>query len=157
MHNFEVSSREKRFIEPCLWPVIESSFAFLNKEMEVLSGNTIEAPHMTLRPVPEVLDTVDMVSGFYKFPRVINAVMSKLRDIQSIIAQKAISIDNAVWFDCLSNDPNQCILFGVRDDNDVDLAASLEHPEYWSFASCAASAFPFPGAAKLAFVDFNLS
>ena len=83
--------------------------------------------------------------------------MSKLRDIQSIIAQKAISIDNAVWLDCLSNDRNQCILFGVRDDNEVDLAASLEQPEYLNFVSCAASALPFPGAANVAFVDFNLS
>ena len=74
--------------------------------MEVLSGNTIEAPQMTLRLVPEVLDTVNMVSGFYKFPRVINAVMSEFRDIQRVIAQKAIRIDNAVRFDCPSNDRN---------------------------------------------------
>ncbi len=69
---------------------------------------------MTLRLVPEVLDAVDMVSGFDKFLRVINAVMSELRNIQSIIAQKAISIDNAVWLDCLSDDRNQCILLGIR-------------------------------------------
>ncbi len=54
---------------------------------------------MTLRLVPEVLDAVDMVSGFNKLLRVIDAVMSELRDIQSIITQKAISIDNAVRFD----------------------------------------------------------
>ena len=74
--------------------------------MEVFSGNTIEASQMTLRLVPEVLDAVDMVSGFNKFLSVIDAVMSELRDIQSIIAQKAIRIDNAVRFDCPSNDRN---------------------------------------------------
>ena len=58
---------------------------------------------MTLRLVPKVLDAVDMVSGFNKLLRVIDAVMSELRDIQSIITQKAISIDNAVRFDRLSN------------------------------------------------------
>ena len=74
--------------------------------MEVFSRNTIEASQMTLRLVPEVLDAIDMVSGFNKLLRVIDAVMSELRDIQGIIAQKAIRIDNAVRFDCPSNDRN---------------------------------------------------
>ena len=112
---------------------------------------------MTLRLVPEVLDAVDMVSGFNKPLRVIDAVMSELRDIQSIITQKAIRIDNAVRFDRPSNDRNQCILLGIRDDDDVHLAASLEQPEYGNFTSRAASAPPFPGATKIAFVDLNLS
>ena len=123
----------------------------------MFSGNAIESSQMTLRLVPEVLDAVDMVSGFDKFLRVINAVMSELRDIQGVIAQKAISIDNAVWLDCLSNDRNQRILLGIRNDNDVHLAASLEQPKHRNFASRAASALPFPGAAKVAFVDFDLS
>ena len=94
--------------------------------MKVFSGNAVEATQMTLRLVPEVLDAVDMVSGFNKPLRVIDAVMSELRDIQSIITQKAIRIDNAVRFDRPSNDRNQRILLGIRDDNDVHLAASLE-------------------------------
>jgi hypothetical protein len=35
--------------------------------------------------------------------------------------------------------------------------ASLEQPEYVTLASRAASALSFPGAVKIAFVDFNLS
>lgn len=58
--------------------------------MEALSWNTIEAIQMMLRLVQEVLDPVDMVSGFQKFLRVINALMSEMRDIQSIIAHKSI-------------------------------------------------------------------
>ncbi len=112
--------------------------------MKVLSRDAIEAPQMMLRLVPEVLDVVDMVSGFDKFLRLINAVMSEVRKIQSNIAQKAISIDNAVWLDCLSNDRNQFILLGIRNNNDVDRSATLEHPEYCSFACRAASAPPFP-------------
>ncbi len=94
--------------------------------MEVFSGNAIEAAEMTLRLVPEVLDTVDMVSCFNKLLRVINAVMSEQKDIQGIIAQKATRIDNAVRFGCLSNDRNECILLGIRDDNDMHLTACLE-------------------------------
>lgn len=71
--------------------------------MDVFSGNTIEASQMTLRLVPEVLDAVDMVFSFNKLLRMIDAVMAELRDIQGIIAQKAIRIDNAVRFDCTLN------------------------------------------------------
>ncbi len=123
----------------------------------MLSGNTTETSHMTLRLVPEVLDPVDMVSGFDKFPRVINATMSEPGDIQSVITENAISIDNAVRLYCLSNDRKPCILPGVRNDNDVRLAASLEQPQHPNFASRAASALPFPGAASVAFVDVHLS
>ena len=125
--------------------------------MEAFSGNAIESSQVTLRQVPEVLDAVDMVSGFDKPLGVINAVMSELGDIQSVLAQKAISIDNAVWLDCLLNDRKQRILLGIRNDNDAHLAASLEQPKYRNFARHAASAFPFSGAAKVAFVDFDLS
>jgi hypothetical protein len=93
-------------VEPCRWPVIESPFTLLNKEMEVLSGNAIESFQITLRLVPEVLDAVNMVSGVNKLLRVIDAVMSELRDIQGIIAQKAICIDNTIRFYCPSNDRN---------------------------------------------------
>ena len=67
-----------------------------------------------------------MVVGFNKFPRVIDAVMSELRHIQSNIAQKAISIDNSVRFNRLSNVCKQCILLSIRDNNDVHLADSLD-------------------------------
>jgi len=65
-------------------------------------------------------------------------------------------IDNAVRFDCYSNNRNECILLGIRDDNDMHFAASLEHSEYRNFASHAVSTFAFPGAAQVAFVAFNL-
>ena len=80
---------------------------------------------MTLRLVPEVLDAVDMVSGFNKPLRVIDAVMSELRDIQSIITQKTIRIDNAVRFDRPSNDRNQCILLGIRGKHALWAAGTL--------------------------------
>jgi hypothetical protein len=48
-------------------------------------------------------------------------------------------------------------LLAILDDNDVHLVASFEQPEYRNYTSRAASALPFLGAAKIAFVDFNLS
>ena len=136
---------------------VETPLALFEEPIERLPRHAVEATQMPLGLVPEVLDAVDMVSGFNKPLRVIDAMMSELRDIQSIITQKAIRIDNAVRFDRPSNDRNQCILLGIRDDVDVHFATSLEQPEYGNFTSRAASALPYPGATKIAFVDFNLS
>lgn len=44
--------------------------------MKMLSDDTIEAQKLMLLLVPEVLNTVDIVSGFNKLLRVINPVMS---------------------------------------------------------------------------------
>ena len=76
----------------------------------MFSRNAIEASQITLCVGPKILDAIDMVSGFNKLLRVIDAVMLELRNIQRIIVQKAIRIDNAVRFDCPSNDRNECIL-----------------------------------------------
>ncbi len=43
---------------------------------------------MTIRLAPVFHDSIDMASGLNKFLRVIDAVISELKDIQSIIAQK---------------------------------------------------------------------
>jgi hypothetical protein len=51
---------------------------------------------MTLRLVPEVVDAVDMVSGFNIHPRVIEPGMLVISDLQSIIVQNSMSIDNVV-------------------------------------------------------------
>ncbi len=56
----------------------------------------------------------------------------------------------------LSNDRNQLFLLSIRDDDDVQLAVSLEQPEYQNFVSRAVSMLPIAGAARIAFVNFNL-
>jgi hypothetical protein len=49
--------------------------------MEMLSRYAVEPSQMTLRLVPEVLDSVDMVPGFNKPLGVIDAVMTKPENI----------------------------------------------------------------------------
>lgn len=59
---------------------------------------------------PDVVYTGDVVFGYNKLLRVIDAVISEIRRFDRIIILKAISIDNTVWFDGHSNDRNQRIL-----------------------------------------------
>lgn len=84
---------------------------------------------MMLRLIPRIFEAIEMVSGFNKLHRVIVVVMSELKGIRRIIAHEAICIDNTVRLDRSSNDRNQCILLGIRDDINVDLAAAHEQPE----------------------------
>ena len=41
---------------------VEPPFALLQEQVEALFGDTIEAPQMPFRLVPEVLDSVDVIA-----------------------------------------------------------------------------------------------
>jgi|LakMenEpi03Aug12_release.lakeMendotaPanAssembly.Ray.scaffolds.fasta_scaffold907465_1 hypothetical protein len=112
---------------------------------------------MTLRLRSEIFETHDMVSGIKEPLRVIGPVISELSAIRSIIAQKGISEYNAIRFDRLLNDRNQCILLSIRNDNSVDRSASPEQTEYQSFTCHFKSAVTFSGAANVTLVDLNLT
>ena len=53
----------------------------------MVPGSNVEAQKATLRLAPKDLDLIDMASGFDKFLRVVNLVISKHTDIQSIIVK----------------------------------------------------------------------
>jgi hypothetical protein len=77
---------------------------------------------MTLRLVPELLDTIYLVSEFNKFLIIINAMMLEITNIQSTTAKKSRTIDNYFRFDCPSDNFKHCILLGISYENDVNLA-----------------------------------
>ena len=61
---------------------IEAPLAFLQKPIETLFSDTIKTAHVTLGLVPEVLDTVDMMTASAnECLRVINAAVPKLGNI----------------------------------------------------------------------------
>jgi hypothetical protein len=108
-HYLEFIPRHKSYIKSYRWLVIIVQFAYCKKRCKCFFHNSIEKSQITLRLFPKVIVAVDMVSGFEKFLRVINAVMSELINTQSVIALNDISLDNALWLDCISIDRNQSI------------------------------------------------
>jgi hypothetical protein len=58
-----------------------------------LFRDAIEAPQMPLRLVPEVLNPVDMVSLIDEPLRVIDPNVVEIRNVQGIIARKAVRVD----------------------------------------------------------------
>jgi len=59
---------------------------------------------MTLRLVPIVLDSVDMIVLVSKELRVIDAIMFKCRDVRHVVAAPAVRIDDAVRLHLALND-----------------------------------------------------
>ena len=59
---------------------------------------------MSFGLVPEVLNAVDVIGLISKELRVVNAQMTELRDIQCIIGSEAVSVDDRIRFDFVSND-----------------------------------------------------
>ena len=68
--------------------------------------DAIVAPQMALRLVPEVFNSVDVITLIGKLFAVIDAMVLKLGDIQNIVSSKAVRINNAVWFDALADNPH---------------------------------------------------
>ena len=62
----------------------------------MLFQNTVEFTHVALRLVPEVLNSVDVIGSVCKHSGGVDTQMFELRNIQPVIASKAVSIYNTV-------------------------------------------------------------
>ena len=62
----------------------------------MLGRDTVKFAHMPLGLVPEVLDAVDGIGSVCKHSGVVDTQMFELRNIQPVIASKAVSIYNTV-------------------------------------------------------------
>lgn len=65
-----------RFVELSRWLLVKAPITFLEEEMEILSRYAVEESQITLRLIPEILDTADMVPGFNEHLRVMDAVIT---------------------------------------------------------------------------------
>lgn len=70
----------------------------------MILGNTIEFPHMTLRLVPKVFDTIDMVVFVYKEFGMVDVVVLEVGYIEHIIATPAVRIYDATRYNFVLND-----------------------------------------------------
>ena len=96
-------------------------------------GNPIEFPHVTLRLVPEILDSVDVVLLVGKELGMVDPQVLEVRDIQHIVGLPAVGINDAVGNDFALDDRYQGIGSGVGNDLRIDPASALQQAEYWDF------------------------
>lgn len=125
--------------------------------MEVLLGNAIVAPQMPLRLVPEVLDSVDVIDIVSKQFGVVDPHVMELRDAQHVISSEAVCTDYGVGPYLVPDDRKKHAGPGIRDDDGMNLAASLQKPEDWRLACCAPSTPAFPAPAKVTLINLGLT
>ena len=70
----------------------------------MLLGNTVKLPHMTLRLVPKILDTVDMILFVCKKFGMVDAKMLKVRDVQDVVTAPTVRIDDTIRHHLAFND-----------------------------------------------------
>src|SRR3984957_784064 len=81
--------------------------------------------------------------------------MVELGDVEDVTGGIRVGIDNRIRNDLLPDDGKERVFAKVGDHHGVDPAAALENAEDGDLAGCAAPAFAFPNAAKMAFVHLD--
>jgi hypothetical protein len=76
--------------------VIEASFALFDEEREMMLGYAVIAAQMVLGPVPEILDSVNVIVLVSKRDRMVDPQMPKLRDVEHVVAAESIGEEDAV-------------------------------------------------------------
>ena len=120
-------------------------------------GDTAVLSNMPLRLVPEVPDTVDVVLAINKPFRVVGPDVMKIRDVEGVVAGKAIHVDDAIRHDHVLDDGHQGLHAGVGDRSGVDLAATFEYAEDRNLAGGAATPLTLPLTTEVALVRFDLA
>ena len=92
----------------------------------MLFGNTVEFAHVALGLVPEILDTVNVISTLCEDLGVVDAEALKRADVQCVIAPPTVRINDAVWRYFTLDKGNQRLASGVRDDACVNLSTALK-------------------------------
>ena len=85
----------------------------------------------------------------------IDSVVMELGDVEDVIGGITIGIDNGIRNDLPPDDGKERVLADIGDHHGGDLAAALEDAEDGNLAGCAAPAFAFANAAKLALIHLD--
>jgi hypothetical protein len=136
---------------------IETPLALLQVEVEVDSWDAVEAAHMTLGLIPEVLDAVDVVLLIGEQFGVVDAVVLETRYVEHVVGAEGIGVDDAVGHDLVLDDGLQGLALGVGDDLGIDLAAAFEQAKHRNLAASPATALALAMASEVALVDFDLA
>ena len=93
--------------------IVKSKLTFFQKERERISIDPIILTQYSFGLIPKVLYAIDMVSTACKHERVINPLMRKQADIQSIVTAVTVRLYHAVRRYFTGYDRHQGLTFGV--------------------------------------------
>jgi hypothetical protein len=139
-----------------LW-CIETPLTLFQEEVKVSCWNTIEATHVPLGLVPEVLDTVDVVCLIREELRVVDAEVLEAGHIEHVVGTQRVRVDDRVRHNLLVDDGLQGDSFDVGYDLGIDLAAAFSQAKYRNLACGTASTLALAMPAEVALVNLDLA
>jgi predicted outer membrane lipoprotein len=107
-----------------LWSV-ESPLAFLEEEGKVGGLDAVEAAHVTLGLVPEILNSIDVVFLLAEAFAVVDALMLEVRDVEYIVRTERVRINDAVGHNVVVDDGLQRLALHILDDLGVHLSPAF--------------------------------
>ena len=87
--------------------------------------------------------------------RVVDPNMVEVRHIQSIVARKAIRVDDAVGLDQALHDRHQRVRTGIGDHHRVDPSSTLQKPGNRDFPASTTTAFALAATTEVTLVHFD--
>ena len=134
---------------------VKPKFAFFQKQRERFAVNAVVFAQYTLRLVPKIFNTVDMILALDKRFAMVDAVMDKTAHIQFVITAQAVCINNTVRHDFLYNNRHQSIGLGIIYGNSLDPSVAFQNAEDNNFSCRTATTSALATSAEIAFVQFD--
>ena len=105
--------------------MVEAKDTFLQKEMEVLTGNAVVFSEDAFGLVPEVFNAVDVVGFVGEAFTVVDPIMFKFTDINRIVRSIAVGIDDAVRLDFTLYNGHQSGAGSITNHHRINFAATF--------------------------------
>lgn len=123
----------------------------------MVSRNAIVPSEMAFRLVPEILDAIDMVSVSNEGVRVVDPHVAKLGDVQGVLRSERVRVDDAVRFDSLTEDGNECLRLRIWDHDCINAAPTLQKSKDRNLSSSSSATLSFANTTETAFIDFDFT
>ena len=136
---------------------IEAPLALLEEQVEALPGYPVEPAQMTLRLVPEILNSIDMIMFVGKSFGVVDPDVVEAGDVQGVVAGETVGVDDAVRLYHTLHDRQQGGLLGIGNHHRINPARALQQAENRHFACGTTATFTLAHPAEIALVHLDLT
>lgn len=101
---------------------IKAPLALFEEPVKVVLLNAIEFSHMSLRLVPEIFDTVNVVLFIREQLGMIDPMMPEVTHVQRVVRPEIICVNNTVGLNLFLNNGQDRFCLRIGNDRGVHLA-----------------------------------
>ena len=144
--------------EKILVAMVVSVFHFFKIHREMIFGNTSIIVQDMFRKTPKALNAVNMVFRTLvdHCLRVVDRVMFA-KTLERVVTAEGVRVVDRPLSCFLPDNSHQLFLAHMLHDSRVDPSIALQKPKHNAFTLGASSTLPFPSAAKVGFIQLDLT